>query len=1264
MASKKKKLYAVSNAHLDTQWNWTIQDTIRDCVKNTLVRNFELFKKYPHYRMNFEGAFRYSLAKEYYPDLYEELKGYIAEGKWNVSGSQWDASDTNVPSSEAYMRQILLGNGFFEKEFGKKSSDIFLSDCFGFRWSLPSIAAHMGLTGFSTQKLQWGVGTPIIHEDGTVTRPMPDKEAVRMDLGKWVGPDGNYVVGSMIGNDYTLRFERDPEARPIHDRKEYLERIEHNETYAGVPSHMMYFGTGDYGGSATDESARYLNDAVEQNDEDKDFEVIAASTDQIFKDLTEEEIANLPVYNGNLHIPHGFGTLTSHTINKRWNRKCELLADAAERAASVAKWLGTGNYPKERLEFAWKLFLWHQFHDDLPGTSILDAYRFSYNDYVIAQNILADELTASVEAVSSTLKTDVAGEPVVVYNPVACTRSDVVTAPLPKGAVCARVYTADGVEVPSQISELNGEQAVRFIATVQPVSFTVFDVRPADMVCDMDTGLTITENMLENRRYRVAVNAEGHVASVYDKQNDRELLSAPSALATREDNNTNWPSWELKYEDTKLPFSNVGGEVTVAVIEQGAAVVALKVTHADGMNTYTQIISLTAEGNRVNVDNEVDWHNRKTLLSAGFPLTVSNPVATFDIGLGAETLGNTDSYPYFQHCVHQWADMADPNGSFGVAILNDCKYGMEKPTDDTLRLTLIHTPLAPFKYISGQDWQDHGLNLFKYGLTSHAGSRDGVASEAECLNNPLMAFAVTKHEGSTSALSFVSVNDGEIAIRCIKEEEKGNRLVIRVQETAGRAHKCVKLLLASNLKNAVETNGYEEGNGAVNFDTHSLTFNMAPFAVKTFVLETENAVSAASMGIPVALDCNKRVTTSRFDYTAGEFGCGISIPEELFGKTVNCGGLGFVMGDPGENNAVLCDGQTVSVPAGATKLAILAASRKGDTDAVFTVGNQPVSVRISDFAENMGCWDQVAAGDRAYIKRDPIAVSYSHTHDSDGDRLYKFANIFRYVLDTEGAERITLPAGEEIVILAATAVMGDSKSAIPTAPLYDMIAAKTSPVHTLTSVDMNGSGTYHEGEIVRVAAPRCNENGMFTGFGGNAEIIWQDDVQALVRIGDCDAVIYPVFSNLGENVVLNKPCKANTYRERFEKPEQALNGDSKSKWAGLAGEADTETGMAGWLEIDLGEATPIYKWLVLHCGEYEDKNDNTVDYFLQYKETEDAEWQTADEVWGNRENVTLREFTPVQARFVRLYIIRPTPHADKTCRIYQLHVYRLPAGKQ
>ncbi len=220
----------------------------------------------------------------------------------------------------------------------------------------------------------------------------------------------------------------------------------------------------------------------------------------------------MPAYTGSLLIPHGYGSATSHTINKRWNRKSELLADAAERAASAAKYLGKAKYPKKKLETAWKLFLWHQFHDDLPGTSILNAYRFSYNDFVIAQNMLASELTASVGAVSSALDTNVSGEPVVVYNPVSFSRTDTVRAPLPDGAKNAKVFTADGAEVPSQVSG----DSVLFAASVAPVSFTVYNVVPSDEGCALDTGLSVSLDTLENRRYKVTLNGDGNIASVYD----------------------------------------------------------------------------------------------------------------------------------------------------------------------------------------------------------------------------------------------------------------------------------------------------------------------------------------------------------------------------------------------------------------------------------------------------------------------------------------------------------------------------------------------------------------------------------------------------------------------------------------------------------------------------------------------------------------------------------------------------------------------------
>ncbi|WP_423774255.1 hypothetical protein, partial [Alistipes finegoldii] len=109
-----------------------------------------------------------------------------------------------------------------------------------------------------------------------------------------------------------------------------------------------------------------------------------------------------------------------------YNRRNEQLADAAERSAVAADWLGAVPYPREVLTEAWKRFIWHQFHDDLTGTSLPRAYEFSWNDELISLKQFGDVLTTSVGAVSRGLDTDVKGLPVVLYNAAGFEVSDVV----------------------------------------------------------------------------------------------------------------------------------------------------------------------------------------------------------------------------------------------------------------------------------------------------------------------------------------------------------------------------------------------------------------------------------------------------------------------------------------------------------------------------------------------------------------------------------------------------------------------------------------------------------------------------------------------------------------------------------------------------------------------------------------------------------------------------------------------------------------------
>jgi len=1251
--AKNKKLYTVANAHLDTQWNWTIQDTIRDCVKNTLERNFDLLEKYPHYRMNFEGAFRYKLAKEYYPEMYEKLKEYVAEGRWNVAGSSWDACDVNVPSSEALMRQILYGNGYFEQEFGKKSTDIFLTDCFGFRYSLPSVEAHMGLNGFSTQKLVWGVGSPIYNEDGTVSKPMPDREHPRMDLGKWVGPDGNFVIASLLEGDYTYNFDRDNNTTPVHQREEYLKRIEHNEKFTGTPVRSMYYGTGDYGGSPKEASARMINEAIEDNRNGL-YEVVSASTDQIFNELTPEEIDALPAYDGELLIPHGSGALTSHTISKRWNRKNELLADSAERAAVLASWLGAAEYPADRLLFAWQTFLWHQFHDDLPGTSIAEAYVFTYNDYVIALNMFAAELNAAVGAVAGTLDTRVQGTPIVVYNPVSSARRDLVTAELDIASPYVRVFDGQGREVPAQLSQKDGRRVVKFIAPTEPVSCSVFDVRESDVPGMTNDALIISGNTLENQRYLVTIDENGDIASIKDKANGNfELLSAPARLEIGPDSSTTWPSWELVCDDSLKEPEVVAGKPEIEIVENGPAVISLKITRTFDGSVFEQTVSLWDNGQRVDVDNRVQWYQRKSNLRAAFPLSVSNPKATFDLGLGAIESGNTDTFPYYQHVAHQWADLTAEDGSYGVSILNDCKYGMDKPNDNTLRLTLIHTPLGAFSQQSGQDWQDMGLNLFTYSITGHAGFREETNKEAAELNQPMMPFIAGKHEGANgSAVSLVSLDRDAVILRAVKKEEKGSRMIVRVQETSGKLQENCKLTFLAPIASAVETNGYEDELGAADYADNAITFTLTPYAVKTFAVTLTDSPVMADKTNYTALDLpyDRRVTTANSDRTAGEFADGISIPEELYQQNVVSGGVPFTLGCPKCANAVVSAGQKLTIPAGSTRLYLLAASAKGDKKAVFTVGGKEIALSIQDFRADVGAWDQMVNGKTCLVKRDEIAVNYTHTHNADGDRLYLFAYLFKYVLDVTGAEEVILPDDSDILVMAAT-VCGEQNTVLPAAPLYDRVDHEFEKTYTLTVDGTHGSGSYPAGKVIVLRTSAYKDGKMFEGWDGG-DILWSEGPCAIIRMPEKDLHVSAVYRSLGEDVVLNKPCRASSEFNRQETADNALNGNDNTKWCAASDDG------RHWLEVDLGETVSIGRWMVMHCGVHESPSWNTSDFRLEYRLTENDEWQTADSVTGNTENMTVRDFAPVDARYVRLFIEKACVDGSTTARIFMLQVFK------
>jgi len=485
-----RTLYVVATVHLDTQWRWTIQDTIRDFLPATLEQNFSLLENHSFFVVSFEGAFRYMLMKEYYPENYERLKGLIEGGRWRVAGSMLDAPDVNAVSPESLIRHILYGNGFFGREFGRRSCDLFLPDCFGFGFALPSIAAHCGLRGFSAQKF------------GNWMAPA----TIPFDIGRWEGPDGTGVIAAIRPEGYGEGLRED-----LSQAQRWIERLDETGRQCGAFVGLMYVGVGDRGGGLDTTSMEWLQRSIEGR---APIQVRVDGSDQLFRDLQTDQIEKLPKHRGELLLPtHGTGCLTSQAALKQWNRRNELMAEAAEKAAVIADWLGALPYPAARLRDAWLRFLWHQMHDDLTGTSIPAAYRFSWNDELLASNQFTSVLTQSIGAIAAGLDTRTEGLPLVVFNPLSVERQDVVEARLPwSGAPPAAlsVRAADGEEHVAQITGNSDEElVVAFLARVPPLSVQVFEILEGEGGGDSANDLRVARGRgdLDGVRIRSRVTA-------------------------------------------------------------------------------------------------------------------------------------------------------------------------------------------------------------------------------------------------------------------------------------------------------------------------------------------------------------------------------------------------------------------------------------------------------------------------------------------------------------------------------------------------------------------------------------------------------------------------------------------------------------------------------------------------------------------------------------------------------------------------------------
>ena len=1171
--NKPMKAYMVSDAHLDTQWNWDVQATIRDHIRNTLNQNLFLIKKYPHSIFNFEGAVKYSWMKEYYPRQYEEMKRCVAAGRWHITGSGWDANETIICSPESWLRNILLGQTYYRKEFNTEGTDVFLPDCFGFGYSLPTLANHCGLIGFSSQKLVWR--TKPFYEGG---------KRYPFTIGLWQGIDGSRIMMTH-GFSYGQRWNDADLSENTSLQREIKES----------PLNMVYryYGTGDIGGSPDINSVRAVEKGINGNGP---VQIISATSDQLYKDfMPYDQHPELPVFDGELPMDvHGNGCYTSQAAMKLYNRQNEHLGDAAERAAVVADWLGRARYPGALLTDTWQRVIWHQFHDDVTGTSIPRAYEFSWNDELIALKKFSDVLTHSISAITSRMNTQTKGLPVAVYNNEAFAVRSVAEV-MVDGTRDYAVMSPEGKKVRSQVVQREDRHYVLFDADVPSTGIAIYDLRQAgSRKADKPSG----GRGIESSRYALEVNDYGDIISLLDKKANKQLVQPGKSLRLvvfDDCRSPQWPAWEIQKATLDKEPVPVYDAAEIS-IEKGALRQTLVVKKRYGDSDIIQRIHLY-EGNleeRIDIENEVDWRSPNALLKAEFALNVANEEAAYDIGLGHVRRGNNKDH-LFEVYAHQWTDLTDRSGNYGVTLLNDSRYGWDKPDDHTLRLSLLYSPKPDRAYVY-QATQDYGHHVFTYSIVGHEGTLDApkAVRRSDMLNSPLKTFFTSKHQGQMgNRFSFVSTDNDQIVVRALKQAEVSDEYVVRVYETGGKNTQRARLTFAGDILKAVEADGTERTRKSASFDGRSLDVEINPFGVRTYKVTLAKQTGSPTDTQILPLPFDRHCFSFNEFRSAANFEGGYSYAAELLpDEGITVGDVPFRFGEKDAANGVSCKGNTLSWTADKDyrHLYLLVASDRDDRMAEFKVGKTQQQFCVPYYTGFIGQWghDNHTEG---YLKDAEVAYVGSHRHSTTEDEPYEFTYMFRIRIDLpKGTRQVTLPDDGHVVVFAAT-LANDDEDAVAAQQLF-----KTSL--------RNGGKT-------ATGSPKAER-----------EVSLLKSARIVAVSGEVNDA---------------------------EKATNLTDGRDDTKWC------DAKQG-PNYVVFDLGKPTLLSRWHLLNAA-CEHASYVTRTCLLQGRNSETEEWQTLDMFDGNRKDIVDRFFTPATVRYVRLYVVNPTQGSDSAARIYEFELY-------
>ena len=760
---KKQKVFMIGNAHLDPAWVWSWQEG--SCEAKATVRSaLDRMKEFPDFKFVCSSSSVYQWVQDFDPDMFEEIKARVQEGRFIIVGGWNVQPDCNLPSGENFARMSLYSQRYFQETFGKTALVGYNVDSFGHNAMLPQILQKSGMKYY------------------VYMRPMEYEKSMRENVFTWEAPDGSQVTAFRIYEAYCKRFNS------LEELETYLDGA--SQFYHGT-DFMGYYGVGNHGGGPTIKNIRLIEE-YNKKDEGR-YELTMADPVEFFQKYEKENV--LPIVKEELQH-HASGCYSAVSEVKTLLRKGDTKLTAAERFSVLAELLTGKKYDSEKIKAGWENLNFLAFHDIMGGCCIKSAYDDSLYMGYEAISIAEKQKNSALQTLSWKIDTSNKeyGLPIILFNPHAFEVEETVMV----NNHVTSIKDSNGNPLPftNAVSEalpvFERDNAI-FRAKIPALGYAVYYYEPSDEFNkvfrsegDYAQRAKISKELsLENSILKVLFNEKGDVISVFDKRTNKEVLAGGSRTVIIDESEHDTWSHGKNYFDKEIGAFEC---LQVEKLESNVVRETVKVCSSYGESKLTQYYTLHEGEDFVRVKVKLNWNEKNKMLKFAFPVQAKAPTSVYEIPFGTlERPCNGEEEPALT-----WAMVGDED--VGLAVLNDSKYSYSAK-DNEIALTGIRSPIYcdhGLKRSTEANYTDQGVFEFSYALMpATTGEVARITRRALQLNTPPTAIMENHHSGCLPiSYEGISVSQENVVLSAFKRAEDGDGYVLRAYECAGKAVSC------------------------------------------------------------------------------------------------------------------------------------------------------------------------------------------------------------------------------------------------------------------------------------------------------------------------------------------------------------------------------------------------------------------------------------------------------------------------------------------